>query len=348
MDAGLMMTFRNPPDPRWNRPWTEVYADQLAQVKEAEDLGFGTVWLSEHHFSEDGYSPGLVPIASAIAATTSRIRIGSCILTSTFQHPLRLAEDAAIVDIISGGRVDLGIGGGYGVAEFEGFGIPIENRMGMLREGIDILLGAWREDPFDYEGRYYNLRNVSLMPKPVQDPMPLWVGAQGPRTIERIARLGCHLVTAGGDMSKNRDYDDCLRKHGRNPDDFNISLVRVMWIAETREQAWEQAGEHLHYMMEVYSQWQSTGGTDAGIKEAFALLPGVEDLKKGTPAAEQFLKGVGIFVGTPAEIVDDLTRLASEGRITHLAAHLHLPGMSTEMTSHAMRLFASDVIPHLP
>ena len=122
MDFGLLMPFQNPA--RWARPFPELYQEQLDHIVAAEQLGYDTIWLTEHHFDQDGWSPALLPLAAGIATRTQRIRIGTCILILPFQNALRVAEDATTVDILSNGRFDLGVGKGYRVNEFTGFGIP--------------------------------------------------------------------------------------------------------------------------------------------------------------------------------------------------------------------------------
>ena len=120
---GLWYDFRNPP--AWKRPYDQLYGEIFEQIAWAEQHGFEDVWLSEHHFIEDGYSPALLPIAAAIAARTKKIRIGTSVMLLPFHHPVRLAEDAATVDVISGGRFELGVGTGYKVEEFSGFAMAI-------------------------------------------------------------------------------------------------------------------------------------------------------------------------------------------------------------------------------
>jgi len=126
MDVGIYLDGRNPP--QWARPWPEHYARTLELVERAEALGAASVWLSEHHFFEDGYLPQPLTFAAAIAARTSTIRIGTAVLLAALREPAQLAEEAAIVDILSNGRLDLGIGLGYRVPEYEGFGRPFANR----------------------------------------------------------------------------------------------------------------------------------------------------------------------------------------------------------------------------
>ena len=209
MRFGFMMPFQNPP--RWARPYPELYREYIEQTVFAEELGYDTIWLTEHHFDDDGWSPSLLPLAAGIATRTSRIRIGTFILILPFQHALRVAEDAATVDILSNGRLDLGVGKGYRVKEFTGFGIPRDQREALLEEGLEVIRRAWTEESFSFEGKFYQLRDVRLSPRPVQQPHPpVWIGARGKKSVERAARLGCHLMGTG-EFELQQFYDHALK-----------------------------------------------------------------------------------------------------------------------------------------
>jgi alkanesulfonate monooxygenase SsuD/methylene tetrahydromethanopterin reductase-like flavin-dependent oxidoreductase (luciferase family) len=130
LNIGLLLPFRNPP--RWRRPFPEFYAEQFAQAQYAEQLGYDEIWLTEHHFAEDGYSPAILPIASAIAALTKRIRVGTFLVLLPLHNAVRVAEGAAAIDVISNGRFDLGVGQGYSPGEFAGYGINRKARAGRL------------------------------------------------------------------------------------------------------------------------------------------------------------------------------------------------------------------------
>ncbi len=149
--VGYQVDFRNPPG--LGRSFKDLYAQTLAQIETAEALGFDSVWLTEHHFTDDGYLPSMMVAASAIAARTKRVSIGTYVLLAPFQHPLKLAEDTATVDVISGGRLRLGIGMGYRAEEFEGFGVPRNERFGRTFETIEILRRAWTGERFDFHGK---------------------------------------------------------------------------------------------------------------------------------------------------------------------------------------------------
>ena len=135
MRVGTIIGFQNPA--QWRVPWPELYESGLRFAEEAEALGLDEVWLTEHHFADDGYCPALLPVAAAIAARTTRIRIGTKVVLLPFHNPLRLAEDVAVVDVLSGGRIDLGVAAGYRHEEFAGFGID-------RRERAPARARAWR------------------------------------------------------------------------------------------------------------------------------------------------------------------------------------------------------------
>ncbi|MGH2367455.1 MAG: LLM class flavin-dependent oxidoreductase, partial [Chloroflexota bacterium] len=162
MEFGLLYDFRNPK--RWERPAPEVYAEQLEQIAYAEHLGFDSVWITEHHFTDDGYTPSVLTLAAAIAARTNRIRIGTWVLLLPLHNALRVAEDAATVDILSNGRLDLGMGLGYRPEEFAALGVDRRQRGRLMDEGVDLIRRAWTEDRLTFAGRFYDVRDVPVTP----------------------------------------------------------------------------------------------------------------------------------------------------------------------------------------
>lgn len=338
MNFGLFMPFQNPP--RWAWPYPELYREYLEQTVYAEELGYDTIWLTEHHFAEDGWSPSLLPLAAGIATRTQRIRIGTFILILPFHHAVRVAEDAATVDILSAGRLDIGVGKGYRVGEFVSFGIPREERAARLEEGLEVLRRAWTEEHFSFDGKYYHLTNISLSPRPVQQPHPpLWVGARGKRAVERVARLGCHLMGTG-EVEQQQFYDRALEKYGRNPQDFSIAQLRWVYLAESRELAWDEVEEHLHYLFTSAGTWLKEAG-DLPADRAMREPPQPKELRNIEPT----FPGAPI-VGTPEECVRAIERYRQETRVTHLIMGMHLPGLAPVKIRHSMELFAREVMPH--
>ena len=154
---------------------TDVYDATIEQAVLADQLGFDHVWFTEHHFLADGYLPAFQPLAGAIAARTQRIRISTDIALLPLYHPIRLAEELAVLDLISHGRIELGIGMGYVPEEFAAFGVPLKNRVSMTEEGIEILRLAWADGPFSFHGKRYQIDNIEVHPNPVQPGgPPLW------------------------------------------------------------------------------------------------------------------------------------------------------------------------------
>lgn len=339
MDIGLLFPFRNPP--QWRVPYPEFYAEQLRQAQIAEELGYDTIWLTEHHFAEDGYSPSLLPIAGTLAGMTSRVRIGTFLLLLPLHNAVRVAEDAATVDILSNGRFDMGLGQGYARSEFEGYGIPRNERGSRMEEGVQVIKGIWTEDPFSYQGKHYNLKGISLEPKPAQSPHPpLWIGANAPKAVERAARLGCHFL-GGGASETQESYDTALLKHGRDPNDYYAAQLRWTYVAETHDQAWEDCQEHLHYMLSWYGRWLSEAKDFSGA-EQFLQLPSPSELRKNPEA----LLG-NPMVGTPDEIGAEIQKFVGEVRTTHIVMGMHLPGIAPEKSRRSMELFAKEVMPGL-
>ena len=179
MRIGLCFDLRNPP--RWHRPWDEFYAWNLDLAVQSEQLGIDALWTTEHHLFEDGYLSQPLTFIAAVAARTSALRVGTAIMVAPLRPAVQIAEEAAVVDLISGGRLDLGLGAGYRAAEFDAYGADLASRFKTLdRRVIEVreLLAAGR-----------------VMPPPVQEPLPIWMGYLGPSGARRAGRLGEGLLT---------------------------------------------------------------------------------------------------------------------------------------------------------
>ena len=193
------MPFWNPA--RWERPFPELYQNLLDQIVRVEELGYDNIWLTEHHFDADGWSPALLPLAAGIATRTTRIRIGTFILILPFQHALRVAEDAITVDILSNGHFDLGVGKGYRTKEFTAFGFPREQRDARLEEDLAVLQGLWTNEAFSFEGNYYHLKAPSSSHTRRFGSVPV------ARKRSSAPRLGYHLMVMGtGEVSHRQEH----------------------------------------------------------------------------------------------------------------------------------------------
>ena len=223
-------------------PLTDYYAQCLTEISEADRLGFDTVWLSEHHFTDDGMLPSSLVAAAAIAPRTERIGIGTNILVLPLHHPLRVAEDAAVVDLLSGGRLTLAVGQSYAAAEFAGLGVDRRERASRLEEGIAVLRQAWDEPAVHHAGRHWRFDGVPVRPQP-QRRIPLLVGAVAERAVERAVRLGDGLIVYCGkpaDVPARRQLlDRALANHPRV--EFPLVLTGILHVAPDADQAWAEA-----------------------------------------------------------------------------------------------------------
>ena len=340
LDFGLLFSFRNAPFRKV--PWEELYASELALCEAAETIGYDHVWLTEHHFVEDGYSPSLLPIAGAIAARTQRIRIGTFVLLLPLHDPVRVAEDAATVDLISRGRFDLGLGLGYRVAEFRGMNVPKEERGARLQEGAQLIQRLFTERDVSFEGRFRTVRNVTLSPPAMQQPHPpIFIAGRGKAALDRAARLGFHLAAVGLPQHQAA-YDDALRSHGRDPKDFHVAQLRAVYVAPTREQAWAECGAGFHHMLSCYAEWFGEAGDLAADRGDGSPLPTLDAMRR---AQQADFFGEPAIIGTPDDAIAAIRAYQARTRATHLVMSMAMPGVLPEHARASMELFAREVMP---
>ena len=219
---GLWYDFRNPP--QWRQPSDQLYGEILDQIVWGENNGFDDVWLSEHHFIEDGYLPSILPIAAAIAARTKRIRIASGVMLLPFHHSVRLAEDIAVVDVISGGRFELGAGVGYKLEEFDSFGVPFKERGSRANETLGIVRRLLDGETVTLKNQFFDLKNTRITPEPIQRPHPpIWVGGFTQAALRRAVRYGDGFSVPDANREVYDRYIAEIRKENRPIDNVRFS-----------------------------------------------------------------------------------------------------------------------------
>lgn len=332
MNFGLIYDFRNPA--RWQRPVAKLYAEQLEQIAYAEQLGFDSVWITEHHFIEDGYTPSVLPIAAAIAARTSRIRIGTWVLLLPLHNAIRVAEDAATVDIISNGRLDLGMGLGYRIEEFDAFGVDRRHRGRLMEEGVELIRRAWTEDRVTFDGRFYQVQNLDVTPKPVQRPHPpIWLGARGPAPARRAARFRAPLLLVGpADVYET--YAAALRADGVDPVGMPVLGSLSCVVSDDPDRTWAEMRDHVQYTRTLYGDWYREAAdlpTDAAGIGRSAADP--DDLR---PAFQ---------IGTAEQAIARIEAWRQSVPYTHMIFTANPAGMRTTQTNPLLERFAREVIP---
>jgi alkanesulfonate monooxygenase SsuD/methylene tetrahydromethanopterin reductase-like flavin-dependent oxidoreductase (luciferase family) len=328
---GYQVDFRNPPGS--GRSFGDLYHAMFRQIQRAEELGFDSIWLTEHHLTDDGYLPALMPMAAAIAARTQRVQIGTYVLLFPFYHPIKLAEDIAVVDVISGGRLRIGVGQAYRAEEFAAFGINKKQRLGRTLETIEILKLAWSGERFSFKGKYFDLTDVRVLPRPISQPHPelLW-GVGAPKGIQRAAQMGLSFATVGA-ASAIRIYHDALKALGKDPAAFSVVGSRTVYVADSAEQAWKDIEAPSMYWAENYGKWLSQhAGTDISKAQ---IRPDPERLKRVS------------VLGPPAEVRRRLAQVIEEDKLTDLIITTQLPGLDPAKALHSLERFGSEVLPFL-
>jgi probable F420-dependent oxidoreductase len=323
-------------DPPRGERLQQCIDDVCAEAQLAEQVGFDAILVGEHHQHRDGFLPSPLIVSTAIAARTQRIRVGTGILLLPLYHPVHVAEDAATLDIVSKGRLILGLGVGYQAGDFGAFSVPMAQRVSRMEEGIEIIRACWTQDAFSYHGRRFQLDNVTVYPKPVQRPHPpIWVGAMADDSIRRAAQYGDGWLTGLTQSMQNivqqarayTTYAGELRRPAR------IMLMRDAWVAETRKQAEEEYGPEVLTAYRYY--WKSDSLSFRGITSEADFT-----LEKMAPER--------IILGSPAEVVDQLQRwqeaIGAEMFIFRLR-QAHSGGPPHDTILRAIRLFGEKVLP---
>jgi alkanesulfonate monooxygenase SsuD/methylene tetrahydromethanopterin reductase-like flavin-dependent oxidoreductase (luciferase family) len=334
---GLITCQRYPGDPRSDQT---LYADALDVAALAEQLGFDSVWVSEHHFVDDGYMASLLPVAAAIAARTQRVRIGTALLLAPLHDPVRLAEDAAAVDLISGGRFTLGLGLGWREEEFEGLRVPLRARRRRLEDSIAVLRQAWSDGVVTgtattpYPG-------MSVTPKPPRPGgPPIWIGGFAEPAVRRAGAIADGFM--GSDVGPQELAEavgwarEELERGGRDPDAFewSVHLPTFPWHGAD---AWERVRDHHWYVSWKYDDMETARGRTGPPPAAPPI-----------PAAREAELRESILMGAPERVAERIAALrdAAGGRL-HYIARLYWPGMDAEVRDESMRIFAEEVAPLL-
>ena len=342
MRFGLLYDFRNPVGSPRSTP--ALYAQTLDQIATAEsDWGFDDIWVTEHHFIDDGYLPALLPMAAAIAARTSSVRIGTFVLLQPFHNPVRLAEDCAVVDNISNGRFLFGPGVGYRYPEFMSFNIDRRYRGSITDEAVQIMIKCWEEEEFSFEGEHFTFHNVRCTPKPVQKPrIPVWFGATQGEALRRAARLGdglLHTIAAPPDAPAR--FVQHLKEYGkdwRNPHILNMSLL---FTSENPERDWQLLAPSALYHAQGYATWYAQdqnwqqGTTPATFGGSYPHT--IEDVER-----------LGHYlVATPDEIIQHIKALYAQYPFEAFLYTAVWPGIDPEVHARSHQLFAEEVAPAL-
>ncbi len=328
--------------------------DQIAQVCYAEELGFSDVWLTEHYFTGESVYNDALLFAAALAMRTTRIRIGFAVVQMPFHHPVRLAVQLALLDNLSKGRIDVGVGKGtvYNEYEFVGHGLRSHDSRARMEEAVDILQRAWTEAPLTYRGTYYQLHIPELRPRPYQRPgPPLWRSVISPDSFTTCGRLGLPILTARLPVARIKErwalYAAGLEAGGHD-DRTRASLLaksalwRNVYVANSQAEAEDELAalllrtrDHMMHVRQAYNP------DDFVIDPA--MLNAWTDPAVGNDEAIAFVMETGSLYGPPARVREQVAELHDAG-VRHLLCQTGFGDMSQAKNLASMRRFGEQVM----
>jgi probable F420-dependent oxidoreductase len=336
---GLLTAQHHPDDPR---VVASLYREAVEYGVLAEEAGFDSIWTSEHHFVDDGYMAAQLPVLAAIAARTDRIRLGTGVLLAPMFEPLRLAEDAATVDLLSGGRLILGLGLGWREEEFDAFGTAAGTRAARLEGTIEVLRQAWGDGLTTGDGATFRYPEpgLNVTPKPVRGAAtPIWIGAGAERAVRRAGRLADGYLGSGGSpralAERARWIRDEAERSGRDPATIEIALQRMTFPWRDGD-AWQRVADAARYMSWKYDDMSDARGS---LKRG---LPEPDD----EPAPEVVRSRM--IVGTPEEVAEGVRAYSPTlGEAGSYVFRTHFPGLDPAIQREAVQILAEEVLPLL-
>jgi alkanesulfonate monooxygenase SsuD/methylene tetrahydromethanopterin reductase-like flavin-dependent oxidoreductase (luciferase family) len=301
-----------------------LYAEALSMVEWADRHDFAAVRVSEHHGVEDGYCPSPITLAAAMAGRSRRIRLSIAAIVLPLHEPLLIAEQIAVLDLLSAGRVDLTLAAGYVPSELEMFAIDPKARGKLLEAKLAVLRQAWTGEWFEYEGR-----RVRVRPTPVQKPHPpLWIGGSTPLAARRAARLACGFDTHLPDLYQV--YADEARRLGQTPEPWRSFGPTFMHVTHDPEAAWHVIAPHALHEMNAYGRWAAETGLDS----SYRVVTDAGALRAGGQYA----------IVTPEQCLEIARRVGRDGV---LIFHPLMGGLEPDFSWASLELFASEVLPKL-
>jgi alkanesulfonate monooxygenase SsuD/methylene tetrahydromethanopterin reductase-like flavin-dependent oxidoreductase (luciferase family) len=338
MRFGLFLLFEWPGP---EREFPTMYEEVLEQIQYAEELGLEVVWLAEHHFVSYSASPSPLMFAIKAAERTRRIRFGTGVLVLPFYHPLRVAGEVAMADLLTGGRLEIGVGRGAYPYEFSRYGVDMREGRDRTQEALEIMIRAWQEDDIAHAGRFYRFDPVTVLPKPRQRPHPpVWIAALSAESFTYAIQHGHHLIsTVFRDpvpkvAEKIDTYRKALAAAGKKEREVQLGILRIAYVAETDAAARgvvphimknHRTWHHLHYGTERIS-----GGVVAA-----------DDAPNEPTESEAFER---LIVGSPRRCIQQVKALADVG-VELLLLNMNFGNMTHAEAMRSLRLFGTEVLP---
>ena len=320
-----------------------IYDTEVPQMVAADELGYDSIWIAEHHFSDYGVCSAPQVLAASVAGQTKRLRVGMGITLLPLHDPIQIAEELAVLDVLSGGRLEVGIGRASTELEYAGYEVPYPESRARVDEGLEVLRGAWTRDPFSYAGSFRRVQEVSVIPKPLQKPHPpLYLACNSADSVPIAARHGLPMMSSwvvlDQALAERREvYRRVSAEHGHPEAEVEARLaqtwnIRIVYLAEDERAARADPREHL-------LAFQAAAGTRP-------RAPQQPPRPTSVRSYEDYLSDGTAFFGTPEQVIEQIGRFHERTGIDNLLCYMSVRAMDPAKVMRSMELFASRVMPH--
>ena len=340
MKFGLLFAHQVPPES--GIASQDTYQDMLRCLPRAEELGYVSAFQCSHHVQKDSFCPGPLVAMAGAAAVTERMRIGTAVLLVPLYAPLKLAEDVAVIDNLSGGRFVFGVAPGYVSQEFTAHDVPREERVGRFEEALDLMIQAWTGEPFSFEGRYYRVPEGRVTPKPVQSPHPpIWYGVSAPGSLRRAAARRCVQI-----MSPRHglaELEDHYRPYEAAAADAGWEIperpvIRQVFVAPTTAEAEAKAAPAVDYLYRVLYGAASAAGDRVLRRDDGSVIDDPTEVAFAT-FKDRYI------IGDPEFAIHRIRDYQAAVSPSEMICWMHMPGVTGTDAMASAELFASEVMP---
>jgi alkanesulfonate monooxygenase SsuD/methylene tetrahydromethanopterin reductase-like flavin-dependent oxidoreductase (luciferase family) len=338
---------------QWHESRTQEQAlrEALEQIELADQLGIDEVWLGEHHFSRHGLLSGLFSFAGHVAARTKHMRIGTAVSVLPFHNPIVVAEEAAMIDILSGGRLDFGVGSGYQRQEFAGLGVDVNEGRARFREALDVITRAWTEEKLTYHGTFTQVDDLWVIPKPLQQPHPpLYIAVStSPASVEYAASRNIPVIVGGPTDIMGQApqvvklWREQMEKFGHPHVHIQPPVAKSIYVAPTMEEAETDPIGREDFSLKILAQIGSPIGKDGTVPPGYEVWANRQ--KDRERALDPGHAGLPPLRGTP-EVVRERLTLVQEQGINRIFGSFGFPGLPHEKVMRSIEMFATQVMPH--
>tara|TARA_B100000676_G_scaffold94769_1_gene94628 strand:- start:116 stop:1165 length:1050 start_codon:yes stop_codon:yes gene_type:complete len=338
---------------RWHQTMTPEQSIEavMAKIELGDTLGIDEIWIGEHHFSRHGLVSGIFSMLGNVAARTKNARIGTAIVVLPWRNPIQTAEEAAMVDVLSGGRLTLGVGAGYQALEFDGMNTDITEARARFREYVDVIYGCWKDEPLTFKGDFIDVADLNVLPKPVQKPIPMHIAVStSPESVDYAASKAMPIMVGGptavmGQVPQVLEmWHERMEHYGHPHEHIDLGVAQDVYVAPTMEEA-ERDIAGLEDVINV--EFHRIGNP----KSASGAIP--DGYKRWTHRDKDRVVGgekakeIGILplVGTPEVVGERIEVLRGLG-INSIRCNFGKAGLDSGKMQRCMHMFAEEVMPH--